>query len=215
MARQRGWRARWVAAALASAAMLALGACAANRPATGAGHRSAPAFAAPTDEGPLSAIQREHARELAALPPVIPPRGVDPPIDHSGRTEQGKASYYGPEFQGRTMANGRKFNPHGNAAASKTLPLGTTAKVVNRENGRSANVTIEDRGPHIDGRIIDVSPKVAQQLRMKKKGVVRVEVKPIAVPQPDGEVTLGAGAAEAPAREVENAVQISEELPKN
>ncbi|MGH7102763.1 MAG: septal ring lytic transglycosylase RlpA family protein [Acetobacteraceae bacterium] len=149
------------------------------------------------------------------MPPIVPPKAADPPADHSGRTEQGKASFYGPEFQGKTMANGRKFNPHSNAAASKTLPLGTTANVVNQANGKSANVTIQDRGPHIDGRIIDLSPNVAKQLHMKNKGVVPVEVKPIAVPQPNGKVTLGAGAAGAPPEQVKKAVRTSQDLPRN
>ncbi|MGH7050253.1 MAG: septal ring lytic transglycosylase RlpA family protein [Acetobacteraceae bacterium] len=109
----------------------------------------------------------------------------------------------GRNYQGKTTANGRKFNPNSNAAASLTLPLGTTAKVVNQANGKSANVTIQDRGPHIAARIIDVSPNVAKQLRMNKKAVVPVEVKPIAVPQPNGKVTLGAGAAGAPPGQVE------------
>lgn len=149
------------------------------------------------------------------LPPIIPPRGSYPPIERSGRTQEGGASYYGQWFGGRTMANGRKFDPVSNAAASKTLPLGTTAKVINRENGKSANVTIQDHGPFIDGRIIDVSPEIARELRMNKKGVVPVEVKPIAVPQPNGEVTLGAGAAGEPRPEIENAVQTTKDLTKD
>jgi len=86
------------------------------------------------------------------------------------------------------MANGERLDAHKDVAASKTLPLGTTAKVINRETGKSATVKITDRGPHVDGRVIDVSPAVANQLDMKKKGVVRVEVKPITVPQSDGTV---------------------------
>ncbi|MGH7050254.1 MAG: hypothetical protein ACREE5_06385 [Acetobacteraceae bacterium] len=62
-------------------------------------HPGPSTFAAPTAEGPLSIAQREHARELARLPPIVPPKkAADPPADHSGRTEQGKASYYGPEL---------------------------------------------------------------------------------------------------------------------
>ncbi|MGH7079350.1 MAG: septal ring lytic transglycosylase RlpA family protein [Acetobacteraceae bacterium] len=215
MARRRRRILWWIAAGFTSAAILVLAACAANRSRARAEHPGPSMFAAPAAEGPLSLAQREHARGLARLPPIVPPKAADPPADHSGRTEQGKASYYGPEFQGKTMANGRKFNPNSDAAASKTLPLGTTAKVVNQANGKSANVTIQDRGPHIAGRIIDVSPNVARQLHMNKKGVASVEVKPIAVPQPNGKVTLGAGAAGAPPGQVEKAVQTSKDLPKN
>jgi len=88
------------------------------------------------------------------------------------------------------------FNPNSDVAASKTLPLGTTAKVTNVQNGRSAMVKVEDRGPHVAARVVDVTPKVADQLDMKKAGVAPVVVAPVAVPQADGTVKLGAGAAE-------------------
>ncbi|MGH7056714.1 MAG: septal ring lytic transglycosylase RlpA family protein [Acetobacteraceae bacterium] len=215
MARRGGRIGRWIAVVLAGAAVLVLEACAAKAPVSAVRHQGRPELAGQAAEGTLSSAERKHVLELAHLPPVAPPKAADPPVDHSGRTEKGKASYYGGRFGGRTMANGKKFNPHGNEAASKTLPLGTTAKVVNRANGKSAKVTIQDRGPHIDGRIIDLSPKVAKQLDMKKKGVVPVEVKPIAVPQPSGKVTLGAGAAEASPEEVQKAVQTTKSLPKH
>jgi rare lipoprotein A len=135
---------------------------------------------------------------LDQLPPVPVPRSRKPPIDHSGRKEIGEASFYAGHFDGRKMADGHRFNPDANVAASKTLPIGTTAKVTNLETGKSAIVSVEDRGPHVDGRVLDVSPKVAENLDMKKSGTAKVVVKPITVPQPDGEVKLGAGAAETP-----------------
>ena len=91
--------------------------------------------------------------------------------------------------------------------ASKTLPLGTTAKVTNLENGRSATVMIEDRGPWGRGRVVDVTPKVAEQLDIRKDGVASVIVAPIVVPQPHGGVKLGAGAADASSQEIEKATQ--------
>ena len=94
-----------------------------------------------------------------------------------------------------------------NVAASKTLPLGTTAKVTNLSNGKSATVKVEDRGPYVDGRVVDLTPKVADELDMKKVGVTPVVVAPIAVPQPDGAIKLGAGAAEADPKEVDKATQ--------
>jgi rare lipoprotein A len=84
------------------------------------------------------------------------------------------------------MADGTPMNPNANIAASKTLPLGTVAEVKNLENGKSEVVEIRDRGPYVDGRIIDVSPKVAKELDMKKDGVANVEVKPLEVPQSSG-----------------------------
>ena len=72
--------------------------------------------------------------------------------------------------------------------ASKTLPLGTTAKVTNLANGKSATLVVGDRGPFIDGRVVDVTPKVASELEIRESGVAPVVVAPIAVPQADGTV---------------------------
>ena len=87
------------------------------------------------------------------------------------------ASDYSQKFAHRKMADGRPMNPQSNAAASKTLPLGTTAKVTNLQNARSATVKIQDRGPHVAGRVIDASPVVAEQLDLRKQGAARVEGK--------------------------------------
>jgi rare lipoprotein A len=104
------------------------------------------------------------------------------------------------------------MNPNTDTAASKTLPLGTVAEVTNLENGRSAKVQVEDRGPFIDGRVVDVTPKVALQLGMMRRGVAPVVVKPIAVPQPDGAVKLGAGAAGLSPQEMKAAASQSHAL---
>jgi rare lipoprotein A len=106
-------------------------------------------------------------------------------LDRSGKTRKGKASYYGRRFYGKKMASGKPMNPQSNVAASKTLPLGTKAKVTNLETGKSETVVIEDRGPYVDGRIIDVSPKTAEKLDLKKEGTAPVQVKPLEVPQQD------------------------------
>ena len=159
---------------------------------------------------PNSPQARQEAQHLDRLPPVAPHGKA--PIDHSGRKQKGRASYYAGKFVHKKMADGKHMNPQDNVAASKTLPLGTTAKVTNLENGKSATVKVEDRGPYVDGRVVDVTPKVAQELDMKKKGVVPVEVKPIAVPQPNGEIKLGAGAAELPPHKVEQAAKTTEAL---
>jgi rare lipoprotein A len=118
---------------------------------------------------------------------------AQPPLDRSGRPREGKASWYGGEFAGKPMADGTPMNPQSNNAASKTLPLGTKARVTNLDNGKSAVVEIRDRGPYVDGRIVDVSPHTARQLGMQQQGVAPVEVAPIEVPQADGSVKDGAG----------------------
>lgn len=118
-----------------------------------------------------------------------------PALDLSGKARRGKASYYGRKFHGRKMADGTPMNPNANVAASKTLPLGTKAEIVNLESGKKAVVEIRDRGPYVKDRIVDVTPRVADKLDMKEEGVAPVEVKPIEVPQPDGTVKRGEGAA--------------------
>src|ERR1044072_1082654 len=89
--------------------------------------------------------------------------------DLSGKKRVGKASFYAKEFAGKPMADGAPMDPHGNNAASKTLPLGTTAKVTNLETGQSAVVTIRDRGPYVQGRIVDLSPATAQSIGITPK----------------------------------------------
>lgn len=121
-----------------------------------------------------------------------------PHLDRSGRKRVGKASFYAKQFAGKTMADGTPMHPQGNNAASKTLPLGTTAMVTNLETGRTAIVTIRDRGPYVDGRIVDLSPSTAQKIGLEKKqGVTKVEVAPIEVPQADGSIKPGVSDIEA------------------
>jgi rare lipoprotein A len=162
---------------------------------------------------PLSADvpgAKQAAEQLNSLPAVGPaPTGH---IDHSGRKQKGRASFYSHHFSNRKMADGRRMNPNSDVAASKNLPLGSVAKVTNLENGKTATVKIEDRGPYVSGRVVDLAPKVANQLDLKDKGVVPVEVKPITLPQPDGGVKLGAGAAESSPQEVQQAIQTTKEL---
>jgi len=82
------------------------------------------------------------------------------------------------------------------------LPLGTTAMVTNLETGKTAIVTIRDRGPYVDGRIVDLSPATAQKIGLdKKQGVAKVEVAPIEVPQTDGTIKPGVPDAKNPKRE--------------
>jgi rare lipoprotein A len=115
--------------------------------------------------------------------------------DLSARERRGRASYYAREFFGRTMADGAPMNPRGKNAASRTLPLGTVAKVTNVATGKSAVVKIEDRGPYVKGRIVDLSPSTAREIGITPHiGVADVVVAPIAVPLPDGRVKLGPAA---------------------
>lgn len=91
--------------------------------------------------------------------------------------QQGKASYYGGRFHGRTTASGEVFNKNILTAAHPTLPFGTQVKVTNLHNDKSVVVRINDRGPYAKGRIIDLSEQAARQLKMIRAGVVKVKVK--------------------------------------
>ncbi len=90
--------------------------------------------------------------------------------------ESGIASWYGPDFHGKLTANGETFDQNTVTAAHKTLPLPSIVRVTNLENGRSLVVRINDRGPFVNGRIIDLSRKSAQLLGIETKGTARVRV---------------------------------------
>lgn len=90
-----------------------------------------------------------------------------------GGGSSGMASYY---WQGQMTASGARFNPGGMTAAHRTLPFGTKVLVTNRNNGRSVTVTINDRGPFIKGRIIDLSSGAAGVIGMKGSGVAPVSI---------------------------------------
>ena len=94
--------------------------------------------------------------------------------------ETGIASWYGDEFAGRLTANGEIFEPDIVSAAHKTLPMPSAVRVINLENGRSLVVRINDRGPFVSGRIIDLSREAARLLGFKKQGIARVRVQILA-----------------------------------
>ena len=88
----------------------------------------------------------------------------------------GEASYYGPKFHGKKTANGEIFDMYKKSAAHKTLPFNTRVRVTNLRNNKSVVVRINNRGPYIKGRIIDLSLAAARQIQMTKAGVVPVKV---------------------------------------
>jgi rare lipoprotein A len=99
----------------------------------------------------------------------------------------GLASYYADKYQGKPKANGQPYDAEALTAASRDLPLGTHATVTNQANGKSVDVTIDDRGPTIEGRIIDLSKQAAERLDMTRDGVtpVRIEARPSQQPTRD------------------------------
>ena len=94
----------------------------------------------------------------------------------SNPKEKGLASCYNDSFHGRKTASGEKYNKNKLTAAHKTLPFGTKVRVYNPANKKSVDVVINDRGPFIKGRIIELSRKAAQQINLIKTGVAQVEI---------------------------------------
>jgi rare lipoprotein A len=90
------------------------------------------------------------------------------------RRQAGMASWYGPGFHGRTTANGERFNTHALTAAHRTLPFGARVRVTNKATGRSIVVRINDRGPYVGGRVIDLSNASARAIGVS--GVAKVEL---------------------------------------
>ena len=103
-----------------------------------------------------------------------------------GDTQVGIASYYGGKFHGRKTANGERFDMNALTAAHKTLPLGTKVRVTHVKTGKSVVVRINDRGPYVKGRVIDLSRRAARELGMIQKGLAKVRVEIISRPSRRG-----------------------------
>ncbi|BBD66065.1 rare lipoprotein A [Nostoc commune NIES-4072] len=119
-------------------------------------------------------------KEIANLPPVRLPESIQKlPQEAVGvvrATLRGMASYYGYDGSGNRTASGQRFNPEGMTAAHRSLPFGTKVRVTNTRNGRSVVLRINDRGPFIRGRVIDVSAGAARILGMMGSGVAPVHI---------------------------------------
>ena len=89
----------------------------------------------------------------------------------------GVSSWYGPNFHGKLTANGEVYDMYGVTAAHKTLTLGTVVRVTNLDNGKSLILRINDRGPYVDGRILDCSFGAAKKLGFHDQGTANVEIK--------------------------------------
>jgi len=124
-------------------------------------------------------------RAITMAPGAVDLDGFEPPIEKPPPPPQertvrslgtGVASYYGRRFHGRLTANGERFNMNAMTAAHKTLKFGTRVRVTNPRNGRSVTVRINDRGPFIRGRTIDLSRAAAQKIGMIGSGHARVKL---------------------------------------
>jgi rare lipoprotein A len=112
------------------------------------------------------------------------------PLPHSyGFSQVGKASWYGKKFHGKTTSTGEVFNMYRKSAAHKTLPLNTYVSVLNLENGKSTVVRINDRGPFVRGRVIDLSYAAAKEIDLIGPGLADVKV--VALGKQVGKVATG------------------------
>jgi rare lipoprotein A len=122
---------------------------------------------------------------LAVACAAAPAPRTGAPAPRPGATERGVASWYGAEYHGRPTASGEIYDMHAPTAAHQTLPFGAIVEVKNRENGNRFEVRINDRGPFVKGRIIDLSYAAAERLGMVATGTARVEVTLLRYERPD------------------------------
>lgn len=120
---------------------------------------------------PESPVQRRGCQ-----PYSIKGKHYKPLSSHAGFVQDGTASWYGSDFHGRETSSGEIYNMHAMTAAHKTLPLGVYVKVQNRNNGREIVVRVNDRGPFVGGRIIDLSYSAARDLGVVKSGTAQVQI---------------------------------------
>jgi rare lipoprotein A len=112
----------------------------------------------------------------ASPPPPPPPPVQSPPPAPNPYVELGQASWYGPSHQGRRTASGERFDMNAMTAAHRTLPFDTIVIVTNLQNQRSVRVRINDRGPYVRGRILDLSAAAARSLGIRTDGVAQVRL---------------------------------------
>lgn len=99
-----------------------------------------------------------------------------PMATHTGATDTGIASYYADKFEGRTTANGETYRGSQYTAAHRTLPFGSRVRVTRLDTGAQVTVRINDRGPFVDGRIIDLSRRAARDINMVRDGLAEVRI---------------------------------------
>jgi rare lipoprotein A len=96
--------------------------------------------------------------------------------------QYGNASWYGGEFHGRKTASGERFNKQSFTGAHRELPFGTIIRVTNLRNGKEVYIRVNDRGPFVKGRIVDLSHAAAKAIGFNRRGVIRVKIEVISLP---------------------------------
>lgn len=121
-----------------------------------------------------SALQAAREAEEPESDAQVVQAAPEEPAEPSGVHQQGTASWYGPGFAGNTTANGETYDPSALTAAHPSLPFGTMVRVTNQNSGQSVTVRINDRGPFVGGRIIDLSEAAADAIGMRGSGTAPV-----------------------------------------
>ncbi len=132
-------------------------------------------------------LNTPETRELKGhqKPYTVNGKRYDPLKTHDGFVEEGLASWYGKDFHGKKTSNGEIYDMHAMTAAHKTLPLGVYVRVRNKNNGRETVVRINDRGPFVDKRVIDLSYAAADKLDIVGPGTVPVRVEALGYRETD------------------------------
>jgi peptidoglycan lytic transglycosylase len=149
--------------------------------------------AEPVDGPSTTGLRAQDVADAVPRPEPLSRYGNTSPYEVFGRTyyvmksskgyhERGIASWYGSKFHGHRTSSGEPYDMHLATAAHRTLPLPTFAEVTNLDNGRRVIVKINDRGPFVANRIIDLSYRAAQELDMIRNGTARVEVRALGAP---------------------------------
>jgi len=136
-------------------------------------------FIAPSAADLSPAPQEEAVAEIEMVDQVVAAEPVAEAPAHPQSVQTGIASWYGIHWQGRKTASGTRFDTRKLTAAHRSLPLNTIVRVTNLLNGNSVEVLINDRGPYVGKRVIDLSEAAAKRINMTKKGLVPVRIETI------------------------------------
>ena len=140
-----------------------------------------------TTTPPASSSPSGSSKPVVSKPYTVMGQTYYPLSSGHGYTEEGVASWYGKDFHGKKTANGETYNMHGMTAAHKILPFGTQLRVTNLDNNRFIMVRVNDRGPFVANRIIDLTKTGAEQLDMIGPGTARVRLESVgAIPGQTG-----------------------------
>jgi rare lipoprotein A len=141
-----------------------------------------------TNYTPTTSYKTTHTKKVKLKPYKVLGRWYYPRYVSVGEIFRGISSWYGPDFHGKLTANGEIYNMYDYTAANKIMPLGTVVKVTNLNNGKSVVVRINDRGPFVKERILDLSYAAGKKIGIDKTGTAPVEIVVLKTPYSDNKV---------------------------